>query len=731
MKQLIIIVSLLLSSFTIHAQKIEAPTIKSKTSFAIIVDESTYQKAKKAIDAYAHVVEKDGLGTYKIHNDWNSPDEIRNLLIRLHKQANQKLEGVVFIGDIPIPMIRDAQHLTSAFKMNQKRDWKESSVPSDRYYDDFGLQFKFLKQDKDRKDYFYYSLLPQGQQYINCDIYSARIRPLEIEGRDKYEQIIDFLNKIVKERTINSKNPLNYLSMARGHGYNSEDEGAWSGEQLALREQLAQSFKPGGSIRFIDFGARYPAKFYYLNEVQRPDLDVMLFHHHGANDTQYINGYKSGSDIYTSIDNIKRYIRSKVPATAKKKSREAAIYEYSTNYDIPRSWCEESFDPKKIAEDSIYNANMDIVTSDIRKITPSARFILFDACFNGSFYEKDYVVGSYLFNKGTTLVAQGNTVNTIQDKWPDEFIGLLNAGVRIGEWHRNVAYLETHLLGDPTYHFAKINDINFDINDVAVLKDNDAAFWRAQLNSPYPDIESLAIRKLSLMKVSDLSNILKQTYYKSSFMVVRLEAFRQLARLMDHNYEDVLKSALFDSYELTKRLATDYLSEYGSDNLIPIIAKHILTNYTDNRLAFNFDECIKSVDGNKMKEELLKQINNTNLFYKNDYLKILNRIDDLTKSKEESIKIITNPQGSEKSKRLEIVTYRNHPSAYMADTLIKFVENDKNSIDLRLIAAETLGWYNYNIKKTDIIKSLKQILPSTTQADLKNEIMKTINRLNN
>jgi len=34
-------------------------------------------------------------------------------------------------------MIRDAQFLTSAFKMDQKRPWQQSSIPSDRYYDDF------------------------------------------------------------------------------------------------------------------------------------------------------------------------------------------------------------------------------------------------------------------------------------------------------------------------------------------------------------------------------------------------------------------------------------------------------------------------------------------------------------------------------------------------------------------------------------------------------------------
>ena len=48
---------------------------------------------------------------------------------------------------------------------------------------------------------------------------------------------------------------------------------------------------------------------------------------------------------------------------------------------------------------------------------------------------------------------QGNSVNALQDKWPDRYIGLLDCGVRIGQWGRHVHYLETHLIGDPTYRF--------------------------------------------------------------------------------------------------------------------------------------------------------------------------------------------------------------------------------------------------------------------------------------
>ena len=110
------------------------------------------------------------------------------------------MEGCVFIGDIPIPMIRDAHHLSSAFKRSPKANWQKSSVPSDRYYDDFGLKFDYIKQDSLIPDYHYMTLRADSKQYISPDIYSARIRPLHLEGENRYQMLRDYLKKAVAEK---------------------------------------------------------------------------------------------------------------------------------------------------------------------------------------------------------------------------------------------------------------------------------------------------------------------------------------------------------------------------------------------------------------------------------------------------------------------------------------------------------------------------------------------------
>src|SRR5690606_25618835 len=134
------------STLFVKAQEILKPSVKTPTTFAIVVDRETYSSVEKEIKAYRDRIEEEGVGTYIIVDHWTNPEQIRAQLLKLYKQSNP-LEGTVLIGNIPVVMVRDAQHLTSAFKMSQRLAWNRSSVPSDRFYDDFDMQFQFLNQD--------------------------------------------------------------------------------------------------------------------------------------------------------------------------------------------------------------------------------------------------------------------------------------------------------------------------------------------------------------------------------------------------------------------------------------------------------------------------------------------------------------------------------------------------------------------------------------------------------
>lgn len=718
---------MLLFVVALQAQNITKPGRKTPTSFAIVIDSISYSNASQAVDAYCKSVEDDGLGTYLAVANWKNPEQIKQLLFKWHADKVQPLEGVVFIGDIPIPMVRDAQYLTSAFKMDQRRDWKESSVASDRFYDDFGLKFDFLKQDADKPLYFYYSLSPDGSQRLEPDIYSARIKPVTVSGKDKYELLNDYLKKVVRLKAEDRDNTVDHLTMARGHGYNSEDRNAWADERVALRDQMPQLFRNGSTAKFLDFDMVYPAKNVYLNEALDPRIDILLFHHHGAPDTQYLNGYQEGSDVGLSIRNIKRYLHSNVLRKAEKLNRDSAVAQLVRDYHVPESWVTEAFDPKVQLQDSIDDAAQDIVVSDIHAIKPNARFVLFDACYNGSFYEDDNIAGAYIFADGNTIATIGGTVNALQDKWPDEFLGLLASGLRVGQFNRFSGYLESHLIGDPTYHFKANSGISFDINDAITLHYKDVNFWRKQLQSPIADVQAMALRMLHLAGDKNLPQLLEKTYDESPITVVRLEALKLLALYYPESARSTIELALNDNYELARRLDVAYAQRDGSPKLLPSIIKAYLDRGQEARFGFKIISGINAWDSDSVLTELDHQVANRTLYSNVIVDKLRNHVNSEREYIDEMQKVINDSTVKPRARVSNILRLRNNPRASLIPDLLGVASSEQTPKDVRIAAIHTLGWYDTNYKKDDIIDGLEKIV--TTDKDISSEVRRSIARL--
>ena len=728
--RILIILFFLLPLFSWAEPETIRPNVKTPTSFAIVVDRQSYEHAKSSIEAYRDAIEQDGLATYILIDEWQSPEVIRDLLKELHTNHQMPLEGAVFIGDIPIPMIRDAQFLTSAFKMDQKRPWHQSSIPSDRYYDDFDLQFDFLKQDSLRPLYFYYSLNPHSTMYIESDIYSGRIKPMAREGKDKYTVLNNYLKKVV--RLKKQENPLDDLTVARGHGYNSESRDAWAGEQVALKEQIPGLFQSGKYVRFYDYDFNWPAKNSYLSATQRKTADVILFHHHGSDDAQYLNGYPEGSGVNLSIDNIKRYLRSKVlTAYERKKDVEKIKQDFVMSLGVPMIWMDDALDPQVIKQDSLFNASLDIYLNDIHRICPNARFVMFDACFNGSFHLDDCIANAYIFGEGNTIITQGNTVNTIQDKLPNEFLGLLAYGVRIGQWGRHVHYLETHIIGDPTYHFANTEDPSLDMNKTIVIDQKKVSLWHKLLKYPNADVQCMALRKLYENRFNKLPQLLKNTYETSPYGVVRMECMKLLYKMNSPELIDVLKLAVSDSYELVRRFAVQYIGYVGADELIPALAYALLNENLSSRVNYQARDAIGMMNMALLADEIKHQAAENNHWINKDKFieETLNLVQRGQNSRTEVINTIRSSDSSAKNKRFDINRQRNHPSIGMVDVLIEFALDNSQDIDLRIMTVETLSWYTHSVKRQLIIEACNKIIQANENVHLVNEAVKTVNRL--
>ena len=91
----------------------------ARDGIAVVIDAVSYEKARTELDDYVHALEKkQNYKVYIVVDKWHVPDSIRTQLISLHEKKRNAIVGAVLIGDIPIPMVRDAQHLTSAFKLS-------------------------------------------------------------------------------------------------------------------------------------------------------------------------------------------------------------------------------------------------------------------------------------------------------------------------------------------------------------------------------------------------------------------------------------------------------------------------------------------------------------------------------------------------------------------------------------------------------------------------------------
>lgn len=475
----------------------------ARDGVAVVVDTVSYGKARAELDGYVKALEqKQGYRVYVVVDRWQVPDSIRARLIELHSLKRDAIVGAVLVGDIPVPMVRDAQYLTSAFKMDQTRDRRESSVPSDRFYDDFSLKFKPLGKDSDLP-YFYYSLSPDGAQRLHPDIFSGRIRPTDANGISRYDKLRAYLRKA----TAAKLNPERFSSVFvfTGDGSISESKPAHIDEFRGLMEHFPQLAATPGAFSYMDYDDAAPIRFRMMDELTRPDLSLAVLHHHGDWDTQYLN-MRTNDNL--TLDEINNY-----------------------------------------------------------NFRPNVRCVVFDACFNGSYHRDDCIADEYIFRDGKTVATLAGSVNIIQDKWYDRYLGLLACGVNVGYINQHTAYLESHVIGDPTFAFLP--------------------------TPPSKGSADLQCRDMleHASRYSDQS--LLHTLRTSPLATVRLQAFTMLTDRRSSLLDEAIATALDDNYEMLQRFAVNVMAKRGSDSLVPAFARLLTRTNLSKRVAFNADQAIQ------------------------------------------------------------------------------------------------------------------------------------------
>lgn len=716
MKKLFLSVFCALSVFALSA--------KYTPSVALVVDSGTRTAAGEGLSLYAGAIMEDGKEVIVIEDVWHCPDSIRARLETLYRTRN--LEGAVFIGDIPIPMIRDAQHLTTAFKMDQSRDWKESSVPSDRFYDDFDLKFDFLREDEDSPLYFYYSLRADSPQYISSDIYSARIKAPAVPGRTKHEAVDECLRKLAAAKS--GARVIDKVLHFAGHGYNSESHRARTDENWVLRHHFPQLDNDRDAhLCFINYDEDPFVKPRLKAALADSDIDIAVLHHHGAEDTQYLGETPAPVTVKDYIESVRRIFRGKVSGS---RDPGAARDRFVSSYGVPGEWADGVSDPEVMAADSVFAAGMDMHIQDLADFTPQARFVMLDACFNGAFLQDDYIAGHYVFGDGGTVAVKANSVNTLQDIWSTELIGLLGCGVSIGNWAKELFTLESHIIGDPTYRFAtSVDGVPAGLDMAVTERRSDTSYWRRLFKkTDIPDLKALSLVMLAREGALPLESLMR-LLADDPDPVVRTEAYALLKKYLAPDLAEATRVALSDSYELLSRLAAAVAVKSGDRDLLPVLVKLYFDPSTPTRVYFQVRDAFDQYPASEVLTALDMARADSPLWPEEAayeaFRKSLERSEQMMYSELGELGDTDIPF----RKRRPIVTpQRNKCQTQPLDAMLSYLRDGTDN-EMRLLIAETLGWYVYSSGKERIISFLGTQLGMESDPQVKNEIVKTLNRL--
>ena len=692
-----------------------------KTAVAIVIDAATFNATSSQVSAYADAITRhDGKNvcTVVVPQEW-TPQEIRDTLRTLKDQQN--LEGAVLVGDIPVPMIRHAHHLATAFKMNPGMPWNRSSIPSDRFYDDFDLEFTFLKQDEKQPQYYYYDLSPEGRQIVGCDIYTARIKPARTAGGPSFTDLVArFLEKAVQAKA--ESEVLDNVFHFGGHGNSSESFNARIDEDRAMYEQFGLA-KRGGQVHYLNFDEDRFVRSRLKAVLADPTLDYAHLHTHGAVGAQYISKEPYTFVTGEHLENAKFFFRGRMRSAKDKEKTRRNLME---TYHIPESWLAGWDDPAVSARDSVRAAAVDIVLEDLDGYQSGVKVLILDACFNGAFLHDDYIAARYAFAPGSqTLAVFGNSVNIIQDHWKNELAGVLAEGVCVGNWARQNMTLESHLFGDPTFSFSlpeSKRPVLSDLDNMMTVR-NDAKIQKKLWSTGIPDLQGWALKDGYLPEATVL-----QVLDGAASMNLRMEAFLYLIRHATAmgTLVQAISAGLDDSYELIRRMAARYAETCGDAALLKDIARHYLDPKESARVRYHLMNALGLYPFADVKEALEEQYNGI-WPEKADFKGLLQRLETSYNNDCEEFASVIDPKTPEKDRAFVISAQRNrcHPDA--VNPMLRVVAAEDAPQDLRIKAAEALGWYVQSFRREEIYKALLDMTPHNET--VRDEVRRTLRRL--
>lgn len=677
---LILTVALLLAATPLSAQNvsIEEPVSDNGVKFAIVIDGKTFSNVKDQVYSYRDALSKDGLDAYIISGDWENPDQVREEIRKVYLANQKNFEGIVLVGDIPVVMVRNAQNMTRRFKMNENLFEKgRSSVPSDRFYDDLGLEFEFISKSKrvsgaDGRELFFYNLKPESRQRLAPDFYSGRIMYPAGIGGDKYKAIGDFLARAAAAHLNPPK--MRDMLLSRGALSEGEDPQARSGVVEMLKDQIPFLEYPSRLLS-VDFSKDYdPVTDNLLKSLKNNRFSIFYYRGHGN-------------------------FGEMQPGVAGK-----------------GKW--------KIPEE------------DIRNLPVQMNYIILNSCFNGVLHRGKDVAGAFLFSKGNVLAVQAVSINSWQDEWMSRYMGIIYGGARVGEYHRLFPLLERNIIGDPTFHFASCYD--YDLKDQTVLKAEDEPYWTACLERGLPpqaegsrnnSLSCVAVNRLQAMGKLSSSEIVQRSL-KTISPSVSLEYIMQVYEMFGRGYspdvsEDLLKMfryGLQSNAEFVVRHTAVIELFYSDPVLCQVLIETMNTNiklrrarcrqFTGEALGMMPPEVVDSILATSPTRQNAKLCS-----------EVKKAMEAGQKHKKTELMVLTDTHTETARRVLHAIAVKNWPYPDQIQLYLQMIANSSLNTEIRLHLADGLGYFDYSYKKKEVIDGVRKLLEDpSVEATMRNSM---------
>jgi hypothetical protein len=112
-----------------------------------------------------------------------------------------------------------------------------------------------------------------------------------------------------------------------------------------------------------------------MSELQKPELDLAIFHAHAVNTTPIPARIPVRRQINENIEareNSSCVEKCEKPGIAKSRLKKLKKY-YQSEYNLPDSWFENALDDSVEQADSLYSASLDLYSSDGRSNCSAGR----------------------------------------------------------------------------------------------------------------------------------------------------------------------------------------------------------------------------------------------------------------------------------------------------------------------------------------------------------------------